>query len=108
MAQAFNALYVKTDGDVVENAENTRRDVDLVLSALQPDLNSRILDLCCGQGRHALELARRGYSNVMGLDRSRYLIRLAKKRAQAENCMLHSAKETHDGQGWRRATSMPS
>ena len=97
----FNALYVKTDGDVVENAENTRRDVDLVLSALQPDLNSRILDLCCGQGRHALELARRGYSNVMGLDRSRYLIRLAKKRAQAEK--LHVAFREGDARRPRLA-----
>src|SRR6185503_16214641 len=47
--------------------------------------NQRILDLCCGQGRHSLELARRGFRQVTGLDRSRYLIRLARKRArQAE------------------------
>jgi D-alanine-D-alanine ligase len=80
----FNALYVKTDGDVVENAENTRREADFIVaaSAIQP--HSNILDLCCGQGRHCLELARRGFKNVMGVDRSRYLIRLAKKRAQTE------------------------
>ena len=29
----FNALYVKTDGDVVENLENTRREVDFIVSA---------------------------------------------------------------------------
>ena len=28
----FNALYVKTDGDVVENSENTRREVDFIVS----------------------------------------------------------------------------
>ena len=44
--------------------------------------NDRILDLCYGQGRHALELARRGFQRVTGLDRSRYLIRLARKRAR--------------------------
>src|SRR5690554_6393199 len=57
----FNALYVMTDGDVVENAENTARDIDMVvqLTGIQP--HSRILDLCCGQGRHSLELARRGF-----------------------------------------------
>ncbi|MGE5510613.1 MAG: methyltransferase domain-containing protein [Bacteroidota bacterium] len=80
----FNALYVKTDGDVVENAENTRREVDFIVSAAAIQTYSNILDLCCGQGRHALELARRGFKNVMGVDRSRYLIRLAKKRAQSE------------------------
>jgi D-alanine-D-alanine ligase len=80
----FNALYVKTDGDVVENAENTRREVDFIVSAAAIQPHSHILDLCCGQGRHCLELARRGFKNVMGVDRSRYLVRLARKRAQNE------------------------
>jgi D-alanine-D-alanine ligase len=80
----FNALYVKTDGDVVENIENTRREVDFIMSAAAIQPHSTILDLCCGQGRHCLELARRGFKNVNGVDRSRYLIRLAKKRAQTE------------------------
>ena len=79
----FNALYVKTDGDVVENDENTRRDVDFILSATSLRQEDHILDLCCGQGRHVLELAGRGFANVSGLDRSRYLVRLAKKRAAA-------------------------
>ncbi len=80
----FNALYVKTDGDVVENGENTRREVDFLIAAAAVQPHSAILDLCCGQGRHVLELARRGFKSVMGVDRSRYLIRLARKRAQAE------------------------
>jgi D-alanine-D-alanine ligase len=80
----FNALYVKTDGDVVENNENTRKEVDFIVSAAAIQPHSTILDLCCGQGRHCLELARRGFKNVLGVDRSRYLIRLAKKRAQNE------------------------
>lgn len=77
----FNAFYLKTDGDVVENLANTQRDVDFIVSAAAITPASRILDLCCGQGRHVLELVRRGFTNVTGLDRSRYLIRLAKKRA---------------------------
>jgi D-alanine-D-alanine ligase len=80
----FNALYVKTDGDVVENADNTRREVDFIVAAAAIQPHSQILDLCCGQGRHCLELARRGFRHVMGVDRSRYLVRLAKKRAQTE------------------------
>jgi D-alanine-D-alanine ligase len=84
----FNALYVKTDGDVVENVENTRREVDFVVSAAAIQPHSQILDLCCGQGRHCLELARRGFKNVMGVDRSRYLIRLAKKRSQIEGLQV--------------------
>src|SRR5690606_35762558 len=73
----FNALYVKTDGDVVENSENTARDIDFLVTACGLDRTQDVLDLCCGQGRHSIELARRGYRRVTGVDRSRYLIRLA-------------------------------
>ena len=84
----FNALYVKTDGDVVENVENTRREVDFITTAASIQTHSSILDLCCGQGRHSIELARRGFRNVTGVDRSRYLIRLARKRAQMLNVQV--------------------
>lgn len=81
----FNSLYLETDGDIVENDRNTRREVDLLIRSAGLEKNDRILDLCCGQGRHALELARRGFRRVTGLDRSRYLIRLARKRARQGN-----------------------
>ncbi len=79
----FNSLYLKTDGDVVENSLNTEVDVNILIkeTGILPD--SRLLDLCCGQGRHSLELAKRGFRFVNGVDRSRYLIRLARKRAKA-------------------------
>ena len=80
----FNSVYLKTDGDVVENDEATRIEVDRVLAASQLPQGARILDLCCGQGRHTLELARRGFLGVSGLDRSRYLIRLARRRAREQ------------------------
>lgn len=78
----FNSLYLETDGDIVENDRNTRAEVDLLIVSAGLECHDRILDLCCGQGRHALELARRGFRHVTGLDRSRYLIRLARKRAR--------------------------
>ena len=78
----FNSLYIKTDGDVVENDANTTQDVDLLIGAAGLEPNDTILDLCCGQGRHLLELARRGFKNLTGVDRSRYLIRLARTRAR--------------------------
>ncbi|MCA9099955.1 MAG: methyltransferase domain-containing protein, partial [Planctomycetales bacterium] len=77
----FNSVYLKTDGDVV-NDTNAVREVDLLVRAAGLEPNDRILDLCCGQGRHCLELARRGFKNVTGVDRSRYLIRLGKRRAK--------------------------
>lgn len=78
----FNSIYLKTDGDIVENDENTVREVDTLIQGIHLQPQEQVLDLCCGQGRHVFELYRRGYRNVIGLDRSRYLIRIAKKRAQ--------------------------
>lgn len=79
----FNSLYLKTDGDVFENNINTQHDIDLLLNMTQLQPNDTILDLCCGQGRHSLELASRGYQHIIGIDRSRYLLRLARKRAKS-------------------------
>jgi len=81
----FNSVYLKTDGDVVENDQNTIKEIDAIIKVVGLEPNDRILDLCCGQGRHSMELARRGYTQVTGLDRSRYLVRLARQRARKQN-----------------------
>jgi SAM-dependent methyltransferase len=64
-------------------AERTPIEIDQLeaLLDLQPPL--RILDLPCGQGRHAIELARRGY-DVTGIDLSPFLLKVAEERAAAE------------------------
>ncbi|MGQ9721289.1 MAG: methyltransferase domain-containing protein [Candidatus Jordarchaeum sp.] len=80
----FTSLYLKTDGDVVDDQKITRYEVDLFSSILKLQPDDKILDLCCGQGRHSLELARRGYKSVEGLDRSHYLIQRAKEQAKKE------------------------
>ncbi len=80
----FNGLYLKTDADVVADSRITAGEVDVVLQCLGLNMQERILDLCCGQGRHSLELARRGCRNVEGLDRSHYLIQRAKERAKEQ------------------------
>ena len=77
----FNSIYLKTDADVVENVGNTLQEVDLLINLTKIEPSDHVLDLCCGQGRHSIELAKRGYRYVTGVDRSRYLIRLARKRA---------------------------
>lgn len=78
----FNSLYLKTDGDIVENGEATSQDIETIRSITGLDEQSRILDLCCGQGRHLFQLAREGFRSLEGLDRSSYLVRLARKRAK--------------------------
>ncbi|MHB9029281.1 MAG: methyltransferase domain-containing protein [Candidatus Latescibacterota bacterium] len=80
----FNPLYLKTDGDIVDDRSITCNEIDLFASILNLTSEDRILDLCCGQGRHCLELSRRGYRQVEGIDRSHYLIQRAKTQAKKE------------------------
>lgn len=47
--------------------ENSAREVDFILDLCDLRPGARILDLACGFGRHALELAKRGYA-VVGAD----------------------------------------
>ncbi len=80
----FNANYLRTDGDVVEDPDITEADIDAFLELVDVGRDACILDLCCGQGRHLLELARRGFSNLYGVDRSHYLISRAKRVARQQ------------------------
>ena len=44
----------------------------------------RVLDLCCGPGRHSIELASRGFS-VTGVDRTEFLLDKARKAAMEKS-----------------------
>ncbi len=95
----FNSLYLKTDADVVDDQEITRHESEFFSRVAGLATDARILDLCCGQGRHTLELARRGFLNVEGLDRSRYLITKARVQAAREGLPVRfregDARKTH-------------
>ena len=56
-------------------------ETDKLLSLVKVD-GTRVLDLCCGPGRHSIELARRGFK-VTGVDRSPFLLSIAQERAKA-------------------------
>ena len=57
------------------------REVDQVLELTKPK-GKLALDLCCGPGRCSVALARRGFF-VTGVDRTRYLLAQARRRARA-------------------------
>jgi SAM-dependent methyltransferase len=63
-------------------AERTPVEIDQLEALLSLRPPRRILDLPCGQGRHAIELARRGYV-VTGADLSPYLLSVAEERGRA-------------------------
>ncbi len=80
----FDEIYLQTDARSVCNDELTFIEVDFLEEALDFNKSLPILDLCGGQGRHSLELSRRGFKNVITLDYSECLVSLGKKRARRE------------------------
>lgn len=79
----FEGLWLEIQGQTFDE-DTTRELADASTELLQLLPGARILDVPCGEGRVALELARRGYS-VTGLDRSRALLDQAREKAQARN-----------------------
>ena len=63
--------------------EQTKQQADFIYAALQLGGRERVLDLACGFGRHALELARRG-CEVVGVDITADFINEARKQAKAQ------------------------
>ncbi len=80
----FDEVYLITDAEFVCNPPLTRQEVDVVEQVLPLRPTDRILDLCGGQGRHALELARRGYWHLTVLDYAPFLLQLGRRDAAAQ------------------------
>ena len=68
----FDDDYLRVFGPVLP-AERTAAEVSGVVGLLGLAPGARLLDLCCGHGRHAVPLAQLGY-RVTGLDLSRTLL----------------------------------
>ena len=54
-----------------------RRDISFASTILKIQPQDRILDLCCGGGRHLLALSEMGYRNLTGVDLSMPLLKIA-------------------------------
>ncbi|NIM06646.1 MAG: methyltransferase domain-containing protein [Armatimonadetes bacterium] len=63
------------------HAEKAPAECDFIVKALELSEGAKVLDLCCGQGRHAVELAKRGFE-ITGADLSEYLLGLVRKAAE--------------------------
>jgi len=67
-----------------EFTKNTVPEVDFLLEELRLPPGGSVLDVGCGTGRHAIELAKRGYA-VTGLDLSSEMLARAVDAAKAAN-----------------------
>lgn len=83
-AEQLNDAYSRMDMEAQAWTKGTSQEVDVIerLLGLQPGCS--ILDVGCGQGRHSIELASRGYK-VLGIDSSEDHLRRARAKAMAHD-----------------------
>lgn len=82
----FDELYYRFHSHLWPQAL-TRDEVNFIVKELALKPGDSILDLCCGRGRHALELARRGFE-VTGVDLCQRSLAAARQQARAERLQL--------------------
>jgi ubiquinone/menaquinone biosynthesis C-methylase UbiE len=62
------------------STEQTEKEVNFVKDALNCPKNAKILDLCCGYGRHTHLLAKSGSYHMTGLDLSHHYLHIARTK----------------------------
>jgi SAM-dependent methyltransferase len=77
----FSEVYYLTAATMNHSAKH---EVDFILNQVDIPQGVKILDMCCGYGRHSYELAQRGY-DVTGVDYSEELINKAMKKIANED-----------------------
>lgn len=76
----YQRYWLVGEGAAQTTPERTERQVAFIDETLALPSGASILDLCCGDGRHAVHMAQRGY-RVTGLDFSAQPLRLARRAA---------------------------
>lgn len=85
----MSAWYEESFGEDYLRVYNYRdeqgatHEVHEMISWLRLDPGAKVLDLCCGMGRHSLSLAEKGY-DVTGMDLSEVLLNEARKEPEAD------------------------
>ena len=83
-AEQLNDAYSRMDMDKQPWTRSTAHEVDQLLGLAEFPQDCTLLDVGCGQGRHSIELARRGY-HVTGIDASLTNIEKARTKAGDTN-----------------------
>lgn len=82
-AASYDRWYRTKAGFIVDRIEK-----EAVFSFLQPEVGLTVLDIGCGTGNYALELARKGLK-VTGIDISTGMLAKARARAARENLEIN-------------------
>jgi len=82
IAESYDAWYQREPGRLIDAIEK-----DMVYRLLEPREGMKLLDVGCGTGNYALELARIGVQ-VTGIDVSRAMLDVAERKAEAMGVKL--------------------
>ena len=72
--------------------QEAKQEIEQLLALAGIPAGAAVLDLCCGVGRHALELARRGY-RITGVDRTQAYLDMAAAAAGPESLSIELVRE---------------
>src|SRR5260370_11066342 len=84
----FRSDYLNVYGHTFTE-ERAQKEAGFVATALDLKPGASVLDLCCGQGRHAVNLAKRGLK-VTGLDLNSEYLELTRRAADASKVQLET------------------
>jgi SAM-dependent methyltransferase len=84
----FDNHYLKVYKDVETQAS---KEVESIIKMLALKSKAKILDLCCGYGRHSIELAQNGFE-VTGYDLSDFFLEKAKRDSTALGLKIEFVK----------------
>lgn len=68
--------------------QNTEKEVNWMVKEYLSNPEMKILDVGCGTGRHAINLATKGYKNITGIDLSPTMISAAQNAAVEKNTQV--------------------
>lgn len=84
----FDEHYLKA---YEELERKSSREVQSLVRMMDLKPKAKILDLCCGYGRHSIELAQRGF-RVTGYDLSDFFLKKAKSKSAASGLKIEYVK----------------
>ena len=84
----FKGDYLRIYGHTLQQ-DRTDLETQFAIHALGIQPHHRVLDLCCGQGRHSIALAKTGL-NVTGVDLSEEMLNIAARDAENAGLLTRS------------------
>lgn len=81
----FDEVYLQTDARSIGDEKITRQEIDIFCNLIPLEVDHHILDLCGGQGRHSIELSRRGFNHCTVFDFSAPLLKIGARHARRNN-----------------------